>query len=1049
MNIAYSQTWNNLVDLPANLSSLLYNANVTPQEVIIEIMPQSGTTAYVGWSGMSSSFPKTISMDPIFAHSLQFADKQLVTANVKISNVKTSTVYLEPEKFTDWELVELHANYIESKLIEQSRCVALDQILVVYPTKTSSVRLIVKSIGDSSHSFAILDPFAEVSIAPKVKEKKRPSSHSVKSTKSGRLADDETSLGPVIMRRGVSLPNGLFEGVVTSPNALEVYANTDDISPDFRRAEFVVISVARGYPDNNRNATPDNNVKGSPNLPKDQSKEINKTLAENARIVAKLVCSPSFSRLNLGLSQHLAAVLNVSGRVGFKVFMRCAGKSVSKRPATFVIHPYVNEEKLSNNIQLHSQKKADSQASLAQQLASALFGNSLLISHFPITNNSRITPIPDILPQGGIITFKRNDNPCAWIRPFHTESKAKGLPKLEVGDGLSGPPCSSSAAETLESIYGSAYKLDDIVRLLSCFENSSVMLHGASGSGKTLMMRWAERNLKHQFGFHAKFVSCDSLMNISFDQQSNQLSRWVNECLLNEPSVLILDDLDKILFTESEQGDSSTSSQLAEFLCSIFLKVRRQANTNVSVLISGRSKEGFNSILTSSHLIEKYVDLMPPDKDARQEMLEHMLLKRFQCNLEFDLMDIVLETEGFLPNDLRILSERIFHEMHHLGDDHVQIKSISKNAFKSAILGFRPQALRGVKLQSSNTGWSEIGGLTDAKNVLLETLEWPTRYAPIFASCPLRLRSGILLYGYPGCGKTLLASAIAAQSGLNFISIKGPEILNKYIGASEQSVRELFDRAQAAKPCILFFDEFDSIAPKRGHDSTGVTDRVVNQMLTQMDGAEGLDGVYVLAATSRPDLIDSALLRPGRLDKSIICDMPDFEDRLDILRRVCLNMSISPDVDLKEIAKRTEGFSGADIQGLGYNAYLKAVHDKLALQQVSSSQSASMDEHVEFFQVTSKLGNTNGAAAKVSSLQKNVLSARKLEAQMRGCKKENQLIVITRMNFNASLSETKPSISASEMQKLSRVYSQFSTGRDGNMPNGLASTDIGGRTTLM
>src|ERR1700732_5498386 len=174
-------------------------------------------------------------------------------------------------------------------------------------------------------------------------------------------------------------------------------------------------------------------------------------------------------------------------------------------------------------------------------------------------------------------------------------------------------------------------------------------------------------------------------------------------------------------------------------------------------------------------------------------------------------------------------------------------------------------------------------GLNETRRVLLETLEWPIKYAPIFQHSKLRLRSGLLLYGYPGCGKTLLASAVASQFGMNFISVKGPELLNKYIGASEQSVRELFERAQSARPCVLFFDEFESIAPKRGHDSTGVTDRVVNQMLTQLDGAEGLEGVYVLAATSRPDLADPALLRPGRLDKSLLCDMPNRGDREGVL----------------------------------------------------------------------------------------------------------------------------------------------------------------------
>lgn len=289
------------------------------------------------------------------------------------------------------------------------------------------------------------------------------------------------------------------------------------------------------------------------------------------------------------------------------------------------------------------------------------------------------------------------------------------------------------------------------------------------------------------------------------------------------------------------------------------------------------------------------------------------------------------------------------------------------DSFHTALSTFVPLSLRDVKLQKSDVQWSDIGGLKEVRSVLRETLEFPTKYASVFANCPLRLRSGcvpsspvqcprlilsrrLLLYGYPGCGKTLLASAAAKECGLNFISVKGPELLNKYIGSSEKSVRELFERAQAAKPCVLFFDEFDSIAPRRGHDSTGVTDRVVNQMLTQMDGAEGLEGVYVLAATrcaifkvstilsryshvhtldSRPDLIDPALLRPGRLDKSLLCDMPTEDDRRDILEACSSRLDLGKDVNCAFLAQRTEGFSGADLQSLVYNAHLDAVHEVL------------------------------------------------------------------------------------------------------------------------
>ncbi|CAK7267520.1 Peroxisome biosynthesis protein pex1 [Sporothrix epigloea] len=319
----------------------------------------------------------------------------------------------------------------------------------------------------------------------------------------------------------------------------------------------------------------------------------------------------------------------------------------------------------------------------------------------------------------------------------------------------------------------------------------------------------------------------------------------------------------------------------------------------------------------------------------------------FVIQADLDFLDVAGETDGFMPGDLSQLVARAKNEAlvrlitgnKDANDDVSSIVPLDRTDFDRALKGYTPTSLRNVTLQHSTTKFDSIGGLQETRRVLLETLEYPTKYAPIFAKCPLRLRSGLLLYGYPGCGKTLLASAVAGECGLNFISVKGPEILNKYIGASEKSVRDLFERAQAARPCVLFFDEFDSIAPKRGHDSTGVTDRVVNQLLTQMDGAEGLSGVYVLAATSRPDLIDPALLRPGRLDKSLLCDFPDSADRIDIFRALANKAKMSDEVlgpyntddceAMRTLAARTEGFSGADMQALVSNAQLEAIHDVL------------------------------------------------------------------------------------------------------------------------
>ncbi|GBG90573.1 hypothetical protein CBR_g50916 [Chara braunii] len=237
--------------------------------------------------------------------------------------------------------------------------------------------------------------------------------------------------------------------------------------------------------------------------------------------------------------------------------------------------------------------------------------------------------------------------------------------------------------------------------------------------------------------------------------------------------------------------------------------------------------------------------------------------------------------------------------------------TVTEDDFAKAQRGFVPAAMRGVVAISnagdgpSQKGWEDIGGLDDVRRTLQEIRKLPVKYGKLFLKAPLRLRPGILLCGPPNCGKTHVIGAAAAACHLRFIGVKGPELLNKYIGASEQAVRDVFAKASAAAPSILFFDEFDAIAPKRGHDNTGVTDRVVNQLLTELDGVEGLSGVFVIAATSRPDLIDAALLRPRRLDRLLLCDFPSEFERKEILNVLARQLPLAADVDLSDIAAST------------------------------------------------------------------------------------------------------------------------------------------------
>ncbi|XP_024153343.1 peroxisome biogenesis factor 1 isoform X2 [Oryzias melastigma] len=469
-------------------------------------------------------------------------------------------------------------------------------------------------------------------------------------------------------------------------------------------------------------------------------------------------------------------------------------------------------------------------------------------------------------------------------------------------------------------------------------QGGALLITGAKGSGKSTLSRGLCRKAREDLDSHVEVVDCKKLQGKKVETVRQIFQDVFEQAEWRQPSVVLLDDLDYLARAPtSPEHDGGPEALLHAHIAQTLRDVVDEVvvrSSLVCLIITSMSEQSLHPSLTEvqgSHFIQGFVNIQPPDQAQRAAILRHLILRKPLFSEEtlstLNLTAVAKETEGYTAQDLNVLLERATHANTTRTGRRDRETHLTLTDFEQALKGFVPPSLWGVDLHvPSGVGLERVGGLKEVRQQLMDTILLPAKFPILFSNLPIRHRSGILLYGAPGTGKTLMARAVAKDSGMNFISIKGPELLSKYIGASEQAVRDVFQRAQAASPCILFFDEFDSLAPRRGHDSTGVTDRVVNQLLTQLDGVEGLQGVYVLAATSRPDLIDPALLRPGRLDKCLYCPPPDLEARVEILKALSSGLPLAPNVDLEQLAAATEQFTGADLKALLYNAQLEAVH---------------------------------------------------------------------------------------------------------------------------
>jgi len=463
-----------------------------------------------------------------------------------------------------------------------------------------------------------------------------------------------------------------------------------------------------------------------------------------------------------------------------------------------------------------------------------------------------------------------------------------------------------------------------------------VLLYGPPGTGKTLIAK----AVANEVDAHFITLSGPEIMSKYYGESEERLREVFEEAQENAPSIIFIDEIDSIAPKREEVKGEVERRIVAQLLALMDgLKTRGQ----VVVIAATNLPDMIDPALRRGGRFDREIEIGIPDTKGRQQIFQ-IHTRGMPLAEDVNLDEYARSTHGFVGADIALLAKE--SAMHALRRIIPQIKieeeipaeiidelRVTNEDFLEAHKHVEPSAMREVLVEIPDVKWEDVGGLEDVKAELAEAVEWPLKYPEIFASLDTEPPRGILLFGPPGTGKTLLAKAVANESESNFISVKGPELLSKWVGESERGVRQVFRKARQAAPSIIFFDEIDALMPKRGTyiGSSHVTESVVSQILTELDGLEELNNVVVLGATNRPDMLDDALLRPGRLDRMIYVPPPDREGRKKIFEVYMRNKEIlANDVDIDELVDRTEGYVGADIEALVREAKISAMREFIA-----------------------------------------------------------------------------------------------------------------------
>merc|ERR1719330_305549 len=476
-----------------------------------------------------------------------------------------------------------------------------------------------------------------------------------------------------------------------------------------------------------------------------------------------------------------------------------------------------------------------------------------------------------------------------------------------------------------------------------------VLLHGPPGTGKTLLAR----AVATETGAFFFIINGPEIMSKMAGDSEANLRKAFEEASKNAPAIIFIDEIDSI----APKRDR-TNGELERRIVSMLLTLMDGMHGRGQVIVIGATNR-VNTIdpaLRRFGRFDREIEMGVPDETGRLEILA-IHTRNMKLGEEIDLEIIASQTHGFVGADLaQLCTEAALNcireqlEFIDIEEDEIDAEILDAMAvqqlhFNEAMKVVNPSTLRETHVQTPNVKWEDIGGFEKTKKDLIEMVQYPIEYPEIYRKYGQTPSRGALLWGPPGCGKTLLAKAIATECASNFISVKGPELLTMWFGESEANVRDVFDKARGAAPCVLFFDELDSIARSRGGsggDAGGAGDRVMNQLLTEMDGINATKQIFVVGATNRPDILDPAIKRPGRLDQVIFVDLPDFPARISIFTACLRKSPLDPDVDLAHMAEQTNGYSGADIGGIAKGAAKIAIRIQIEkkVAQVKAQKAA-------------------------------------------------------------------------------------------------------------